>query len=104
MTAPSSPAKADDTLDILPPSLKYFDAAIIVFDPQHGDIFDPIALVLGKRKKLGVKEPGLVFNLGNDRLDSPAAHCLEAALGVAEAYRQSYFQQKVVDSRNDLTL
>ena len=69
-----------------------------------GDLVDPQAATLGEDEQLGVEEPPVVLDLGQQRPGSVGADRLEATLGVGEARAQGQAQQPVVGARDELAL
>src|SRR5690349_10894623 len=80
--APQLAPQTNDTFDVFPAGLEDLNAAVVVFHPDHGNIFDTVTVFFGEYEQFRVEEPGLIGNLRHDRLHSAAADRLETALGV----------------------
>ena len=75
-----------------------------VVDPVHRDLADAQAQPLGRDQQLGVEEPFVVLDEGQQLLRRVAPERLEAALGVAEPAAQGELEQQVVGPRDELAL
>ena len=79
-------------------------ARVGVVDPVDRHLVDPQPAALGEHEQLGVEEPAVVADLGEQVVEHVAADGLEAALGVGEARPQHGVQDAVVGARDELAL
>src|SRR4051812_43035732 len=78
-------AHPEQTLYILQRGLHNLDARIKILDPFDRQLENAIALPLSLEQQLGVKEPGLILDLGHQLVDRPPCRALEATLRVAKS-------------------
>ncbi len=62
-------AEADDPAQVVERGADDVDARVGVVDPVDRHLVDAQAGALGEDEELGVEEPGLVLDLGQERLD-----------------------------------
>ena len=74
-----------DALQVVDRRATDVDAAVRVVDPVDRHLVDAQAVVLGQQEQLGVEEPPVVLDLGQQPPGHVGADRLEAALRVAEA-------------------
>ncbi len=96
--------EAGDALEVLDRRADDVDARVGVVDPVDRHLVDAQAAPLGEDEQLGVEEPGVVADVGEEAVERVAADGLEAALRVGEAGAQRRVQQAVVAARDDLAL
>jgi hypothetical protein len=80
------------------------DPRVGVVDPVDRHLVDAQAGALGEHQQLGVEEPGLVLDAGEERLDRRRPPRLEAALRVGEAAAQPELEEVVVGAGDQLAL
>ena len=78
------------------------DAAVGIVDPVDGHLVDAQPVVLGDEQQLGVEEPLVVVDLGQEGRRGIGSQGLEAALGVVEVGREHGVQQQVVGAGDEL--
>jgi hypothetical protein len=107
--APRPPARAgsrtedaEDPAQVVERDADDVDAGVGVVDPVDRDLVDAQAGALGEDEELGVEEPGLVLDVGEECLDRRGPAGLEAALGVGKAAAQAEVEEAVVGPRDDL--
>ena len=71
-------------------------AAVGVVDPVDRHLVDAQAVALGEQQQLGVEEPAVVVDRGDQSLRDVAPHGLEAALRVVHAGREHGAEDQVV--------
>ena len=77
-----------DALEVVDRGADDVDARVGVVDPVDRHLVDPQPAALGEHEQLGVEEPAVVADVGEQAVERVAADRLEAALRVGEARAQ----------------
>ena len=101
---PELPDQPGDAGEVVAHGRADVDARVRVVDPVDGHLHDPQTVALRPHEELGVEEPGVVGDLGQERPGRVGADRLEPALRVAEARPEHDAQQRVVGARDELAL
>ena len=101
-TAHEAPRHAPDTLEVVGGRAANVHPAVGVVDPIDGHFVHAQPVVFGEQQQFGVEEPAVVFHGGQQVSGDVGADGLEAALSVAETYREDRAEDHVVRARDDL--
>ena len=80
------------------------DAGVGIVDPVHRHLAHTQPEPLGRDEELGVEEPLIVLDQGQDSQGGLSPQRLEATLGVTESTTQEQLEEEVVGARDELAL